>query len=86
MMNTQESAEFQVFKTVLTYALAIIIIPLMSFFMSRMIVFDVLFGMSSISSNVSAAIVAVLALHGALGAFIYRAYFDGQTKLAPKND
>ncbi|KAK0166619.1 hypothetical protein PV327_004111 [Microctonus hyperodae] len=85
-MNRQDSTEFQVFKTVLTYSLVIIIMPIMSFFVSRMIVFDALFGMSGTSSNVSAAIVAVLVLHGALGAFIYRAYFDGQTKLAPKID
>lgn len=42
--------------------------------------------MSTVPSNVYAAVVAILVLHVALGAFIYRAYFDTPAKPSSKKD
>lgn len=42
--------------------------------------------MDSVPSNVYAAGVAILVLHIALGAFIYKIYFDTQMKAQSKID
>ncbi|XP_043288434.1 vacuolar ATPase assembly integral membrane protein VMA21 homolog [Venturia canescens] len=86
MSNTKDLPELQVFKTVLYYCICIVAMPLVSFFVSKNFIFDGLLGLSSVQSNIWAAIVAIVALHIALGAFIYRAYFGGQTKPPSKAD
>ncbi|XP_043605233.1 vacuolar ATPase assembly integral membrane protein VMA21 homolog isoform X2 [Bombus pyrosoma] len=45
-----------------------------------------LLGLDQVPSNVYSAGVAILVLHVALGAFIYRAYFDDQSKTQTKRD
>lgn len=45
-----------------------------------------LLGLNDVPSNVYSAAVAILVLHVALGAFIYRAYFDDQSKAQTKRD
>ncbi|XP_015116909.1 vacuolar ATPase assembly integral membrane protein VMA21 homolog [Diachasma alloeum] len=72
----QELPELQIFRTVLYHCVVIIVLPVLSFFLSKMFIFDGLLGLNTVPSNVYSAIVAVLVLHGALGAFIYRAYFQ----------
>ncbi|KAK9305220.1 hypothetical protein QLX08_003660 [Tetragonisca angustula] len=86
MANTKESAELQVFKTVLFHCLVIIALPVFSFFTSKIFIFDGLLGLNHVPSNVYSAGVAILVLHIALGAFIYRAYFDDQSKTQTKRD
>ncbi|XP_043476041.1 vacuolar ATPase assembly integral membrane protein VMA21 homolog [Leptopilina heterotoma] len=86
MTETKEVPEAQIFKTVLTYCLFIIALPIISFFTSKTLIFNSLLGVNSISSNVYAAGVAIIVLHVALGAFIYRTYFDSQTKSPAKTD
>jgi len=84
MANAKEQPELEVFKTVLYYCIVIIALPVVSFFLSKVFVFDGLLGLNSVPSNVYAAVVAVSVLHVALGAFIYRAYFE--TKPTAKTD
>ncbi|KAI4484069.1 hypothetical protein M0804_007525 [Polistes exclamans] len=86
MANTKELPELQVFKTVLFHCLIIIAFPVLSFFMSKIFIFDGLLGKNSISSNVYSAGVAIVVLHVALAAFIYRAYFDERSKTEVKKD
>ena len=70
-----------VFKTVLFYSVLILLMPIGSFFATKMVVFEVILGQeSSITTNIVSAIVAVVVLHLALGLFIYKAYFDGGKK------
>lgn len=45
-----------------------------------------LLGLNHVPSNVYSAAVAILVLHVALGSFIYRAYFDDQSKTQTKRD
>lgn len=84
--DAKELPELQVFKTVLFYCLVMIALPVLSFFMSKAFIFDGLLGQNSVPSNVYSAGVAILVLHVALAAFIYRAYFDDQTKIQAKRD
>ncbi|CAL7936429.1 unnamed protein product [Xylocopa violacea] len=86
MANIKELPELQVFKTVLFHSIVIIILPVLSFFTSKIFIFDGLLGLNQVPSNVYSAGVAVLVLHVALGAFIYRAYFDDQSKTQVKRD
>ncbi|KAK2579753.1 hypothetical protein KPH14_011093 [Odynerus spinipes] len=86
MTNSKELSELQVFKTVLLHCLVIIALPVLSFFMSKVFVFDGLLGSNSIPSNVYSAAVSIVVLHVALGAFIYRAYFDDRSKPQVKKD
>lgn len=57
----------------------IIFLPVLSFFATKYILFDGVFSLTSVQSNIYAAVVAVIALHLALFLYIYRAYFDTDT-------
>ncbi|KAF7386826.1 vacuolar ATPase assembly integral membrane protein VMA21 [Vespula maculifrons] len=86
MSNKKELSELQVFKTVLYYCLVITVLPVLVFFISKIFIFDGLLGINSISSNVYSAGVTIVVLHIALGAYIYRAYFDERSKTEVKKD
>ncbi|XP_011497930.1 PREDICTED: vacuolar ATPase assembly integral membrane protein VMA21 homolog [Ceratosolen solmsi marchali] len=86
MTNQKEQTELQVFKTVLLHCIIIITFPVISFFTSKIFIFDKLLGLETVTSNVYSAGVAIAILHIALGAFIYRAYFDTPSKLQMKSD
>ncbi|XP_035728373.1 vacuolar ATPase assembly integral membrane protein VMA21 homolog [Vespa mandarinia] len=86
MSNKKELPELQIFKTVLYHCLIILVLPVLSFFVSKIFIFDGLLGTNSIPSNVYSAGVAIVVLHIALGAFIYRAYFDERSKTEVKKD
>ncbi|XP_015608785.1 vacuolar ATPase assembly integral membrane protein VMA21 homolog [Cephus cinctus] len=86
MAELKELPELQVFKTVLCHSIVIIAFPAISFFLSKVFVFDGLLGINSVPSNIYAAAVAVVVLHIALGAFIYRAYFTSPSKPQAKTD
>ncbi|XP_060817205.1 vacuolar ATPase assembly integral membrane protein VMA21 homolog [Bombus pascuorum] len=86
MANIKELPELEVFKTVLFHCMVIIALPVFSFFASKIFIFDGLLGLNQVPSNVYSAGVAILVLHVALGAFIYRAYFDDQSKTQTKRD
>lgn len=64
------------FLTVLAHCILIIASPIVSFFVSKVFVFDILLEVNSVQSNIWSAVVAVVALHIALGLFLYRAYFE----------
>ncbi|XP_011154273.1 vacuolar ATPase assembly integral membrane protein VMA21 homolog [Harpegnathos saltator] len=86
MSNTKELTELQVFKTVLYHCVIIIALPVISFFTSKIFFFDGILGLNNVPSNVYSAGVAVIVLHIALGAFIYRAYFDDRSRTSVKRD
>ncbi|XP_076237467.1 vacuolar ATPase assembly integral membrane protein VMA21 homolog [Calliopsis andreniformis] len=86
MSTVKELPELQVFKTVLFHCLVIIALPVLSFFSSKIFIFDGLLGLNHVPSNVYSAGVAVIVLHIGLGAFIYRAYFDDPSKTQMKKD
>lgn len=50
---------------------------------NKLFVFKGLFGLSSVASNVWAAIIAIVVLHVLLGMYIYRAYNTDTTKTKP---
>jgi len=76
-----------VFTTVLFYSVLILLLPIGSFFSTKLLVFEWFLGQeSSVMSNITSAVVAVVVLHLALGLFIYKAYFDGGGKKAIKSD
>ena len=80
MPSAKEMTELQAFKTVLYHSVIILALPVIAFFTSKVFLFDGIFGLSNVPSNVYSAGVAVIVLHIALGAFIYRAYFDDRSK------
>ncbi|XP_046748468.1 vacuolar ATPase assembly integral membrane protein VMA21 homolog [Diprion similis] len=86
MSTAAEPSELQVFKTVFFHCIVIIVMPVLSFFTSKIFIFDGLLNLNTVPSNVYAAGVSIIVLHTALGAFIYRAYFDSQPKVQVKID
>jgi len=72
----QGMTEQAIFTTVLFHCLLIIISPILVFFISKLYIFDALFALESLYSNLYSAFAAVIVLHIALGNFIYRAYFN----------
>ncbi|XP_073965993.1 vacuolar ATPase assembly integral membrane protein VMA21 homolog [Choristoneura fumiferana] len=79
--RANELPDFQVFRTVIKYCLIIIIVPIISFFTSKIVLFDGLLRLDVTTSSVYSAVVAVLVLHVTLGLYIYKAY--GEAEVAP---
>lgn len=80
-LNSQQSArkndtkDYNSFKVVLFYCLLIIFFPVFTFFSIKTFLFDNYFNLEPIRSNIYSAVSAVIALHIALGLYIYKAYF-----------
>ncbi|KAL1506722.1 hypothetical protein ABEB36_006029 [Hypothenemus hampei] len=82
-----EQPQFTVFKTVLAYSVFILVSPVLTFFVTKFIFFEGFLGISSTSSNVWSAVLAVVMLHIALGLYILKAYSEadrGKGKPAEK--
>ncbi|XP_014257073.1 vacuolar ATPase assembly integral membrane protein VMA21 homolog isoform X2 [Cimex lectularius] len=73
----QEMTDFRVFRTVFYYCIVIITLPVVTFFGSKVFIFEVM-GLSNVPSNVYSAISAIAVLHVALGMYIYRAIAEGK--------
>lgn len=73
---TKASNENSAFQVVLFYCLLIICMPIITFFLTKYYLFDSILSLSAVQSNIYAAISAVIALHVALGLYLYRAYFE----------
>ncbi|KAL0271200.1 UNVERIFIED_CONTAM: hypothetical protein PYX00_008372 [Menopon gallinae] len=74
-------SDLDTFRVVLYYSVAILALPISTFFTTKVILFDRIFGTDNVTGNVYAAVCAVLMLHGALGLFIFKAYSeDGDKK------
>lgn len=69
-------AEADIFKTVLFYVFLILFVPVAAFFVSRNIVFELVFSMDTSSSTLYAAAITVIVIHGVLGLFVMRAFED----------
>lgn len=69
------------FQTVIKYCLFIIIVPVLSFFIVKILIFDSILRLEAVTSSVYSAVVAVVVLHVTLGLYIYRAY--SETEKAP---
>jgi len=81
MSGTKEATELQTFKTVFYHSIVILALPVISFFTSKIFLFDGILGLNTVPSNVYSAGVAIIVLHIALGVFIYRAYFDDRSRI-----
>lgn len=53
--------------------------PIATFFLSKYYLFDTILSLTVVQSNIYAAISAVIALHIALGLYLYRAYFEADS-------
>jgi len=87
-LSGQEGAQsdWNVLKTVLSYSVLILLLPIGSFFATKSLLFEWFLGQTAtIGTNIVSAVVAVIVLHLALGLFIYKAYFDDGKK-AIKSD
>lgn len=76
--NHDPSKDSAVFSSVLYYCLLILCLPILSFFLTKLILLELIFQFdpASVSTNIISAVVAVIVLHLALGLFIWKAYFD----------
>lgn len=79
----QELPDFQVFQTVIKYCLIIIVVPVFSFFTTKIILFDAILRLEPVTSSVYSAVVAVIVLHVTLGLYIYRAYSESDKPSKP---
>lgn len=75
--KNEQNTEYRNFRVVFFYCILIIVLPVTTFFGSKHVIFDGLLQLSTVNSNIYSAVSAVIALHIALGLYIYRAYFDG---------
>ncbi|XP_017136545.1 vacuolar ATPase assembly integral membrane protein VMA21 homolog [Drosophila miranda] len=84
--QSEDSQDYSSFKTVLFYCMLIVFLPVITFFLLKAVVLDGFFEMSELKVNIFSAVGAVVALHIALGLYIYRAYFGGSGSKASKVD
>lgn len=83
--KNEQSNEYRNFRVVFFYCILIILLPVTTFFATKHVLFDGYLQLSSVTSNIYSAVAAVIALHIALGLYIYRAYFDiGPSEPSPK--
>ncbi|XP_063231912.1 vacuolar ATPase assembly integral membrane protein VMA21 homolog [Bacillus rossius redtenbacheri] len=80
-----DQRDLSVFTNVFFYCFNIIALPVASFFLSKTLVFDGLLQLTQTKSSVCSAVTAVVALHLALGLYIYKAY-SGPDKPPSKRD
>lgn len=74
------------FKTALFYCLLIIFLPIVTFFSLKYMLFDSVLQATSVQSNIYSAVAAVVALHFALGLYLYRAYSNAETAAATRKN
>lgn len=72
--RANELPDYQVFRTVFSYCLITITLPVFSFFVTKLVIFEGILKLDGVSGNVYSAIVAVVVLHITLGLYIYKAY------------
>lgn len=72
--RANELPDYQVLRTVFSYCLIIITLPVFSFFVTKLVIFELIFKLEGVQGNVYSAVVAVVVLHVTLGMYIYKAY------------
>ncbi|EDV97700.1 vacuolar ATPase assembly integral membrane protein VMA21 homolog [Drosophila grimshawi] len=83
--QSDDSKDYSALKVVLFYCSLIVFLPVVTFFALKGYVLERFFTMSEIKVNIGSAVGAVIALHIALGLYVYRAYFGG-SKTQSKQD
>lgn len=81
--KNEQRNEYRNFRVVFFYCILIILLPVSTFFISKYVLFDGYLQLSTVTSNIYSAVCAVIALHLALGLYIYRAYFDSGSSEPP---
>lgn len=73
-------------KKLLFFSLLIIIAPITCYFSSKSLVFEAMFGMTSLNSYFYAAIFSIVVLHVVLAMFVYVAWSDNLKVSTYKTD
>ncbi|EDX11250.1 vacuolar ATPase assembly integral membrane protein VMA21 homolog [Drosophila simulans] len=84
--QSHDSQDYSSFKTVLFYCMLIVFLPVLTFFVLKGFVLDQFLDISEVKVNIASAVGAVVALHIALGLYIYRAYFGAPGSKGSKTD
>ncbi len=84
--NANETAIWIVFRKMLFFTVMMTVAPLTSFFISKGYVFEGIFNMSSNTSYLYSASVAVIVVHIILFAFLYVAFRDDRPGQKTKAD
>ncbi|XP_028140814.1 vacuolar ATPase assembly integral membrane protein VMA21 homolog [Diabrotica virgifera virgifera] len=72
--NASTETPYSVFKTILLYSIFILASPITTFFVSKIILFEGILRVTSMTANIWSAVFAVVMLHVAVGLYILRAY------------
>lgn len=75
LSKSEQRDEYRNFRVVFSYCILIILLPVSTFFGCKYVLCDKFFQLTEVTSNIYSAVAAVIALHVALGLYIYRAYF-----------
>ncbi|XP_016934184.1 vacuolar ATPase assembly integral membrane protein VMA21 homolog [Drosophila suzukii] len=86
LQQSHDSQDYSSFKTVLFYCMLIVFLPVLTFFVLKGFVLDQFLNISEVKVNIASAVGAVVALHLALGLYIYRAYFGAPGSKGSKTD
>lgn len=79
LSKSEQRDEYRNFRVVFSYCILIILLPVGTFFGCKYLLFDSFLQLSEVNQNIYSAVAAVIALHVALGLYIYRAYFYSES-------
>ncbi|XP_060064797.1 vacuolar ATPase assembly integral membrane protein VMA21-like [Ylistrum balloti] len=86
MMGQTEEQNQSVMKTMILFSMAMLFLPVFSYFFTKSFFFEGYFGMTSQNSYFYAAFVAITVVHIILGLFVYKAFTEGTPTSTYKTD
>ncbi|XP_071087126.1 vacuolar ATPase assembly integral membrane protein VMA21-like [Haliotis cracherodii] len=82
-MRMADNSNSKVMKTMIVFSIGMITCPIFSYFFSKSVIFEGVFGMPHESSYFYAAIVSIVVVHIILFMFIYVAWTEDAKPLPP---
>ncbi|XP_074650044.1 vacuolar ATPase assembly integral membrane protein VMA21-like [Tubulanus polymorphus] len=79
-MDQNDDGGGRVAKTIFTFSMLVLVVPIAVFFLSKSFVFEGMLSYDSKTSYYYSAIVAVVTVQILLGMFVYVAYSEGDSK------
>lgn len=83
--ENSDPSELSIFLTILPYIIAIIAVPVSSFFICKSYIFTQIFGVSITTANIYSAVVAVFLLHLMLAFYVYKSMQSSAEKAAKQD-
>ncbi|XP_033744046.1 vacuolar ATPase assembly integral membrane protein VMA21-like isoform X2 [Pecten maximus] len=86
MMGQTQEQNQSVMKTMILFSMAMLFLPVFTYFSAKSFFFEGFLGMTSQNSYFYSAFVAITVVHILLGLFVYKAFTEGTPTATLKTD